>query len=76
MQFGIFGVGVLLWMLYTHLKNAIQTRSIPYISLVVTTIISIVSVSELFVTVFYIPFYGYTIMLLSLYYAKEDKKEF
>jgi len=70
MQFGILGVMVLLWMLYTHLKIALTTQSIPFISLVIVTILTLFSVSELFTTVFYIPFYGYMMTLLTLYYSK------
>jgi len=63
MQFGVFGFIVILWILYTQLK----------VVLVVTTIITLFSLSELFTSKYFIPFYGFSVTLMYLFYKEKDR---
>ena len=71
MQFGILGVAVLLWMLYIQLKTAIESKNPVFISLIVTTILTLFALSELFTTRYFIPFYGYAVTLMYLFYLEK-----
>ena len=73
MQFGILGVGVLLWMLYIQLKTAFESRNPVFISLIVTTVLTLFALSELFTTRYFIPFYGYAVTLMYLFYLEQQK---
>ena len=74
MQFGILGVAVLLWMLYIQLKTAVHSKNPVFTSLVVTTILAIFSLSELFTSKYYIMFYGYAATLMYLLYLENKKR--
>jgi O-antigen ligase len=73
MQYGIIGVLFLLWMLYIHFKCALKSKNIVFIALVLTTILTLFSLSELITTVYYIPFYAFTVTILSIFYKERIK---
>jgi hypothetical protein len=66
MQFGLLGILILLWMLYVHATQAVKSESISLVVLVLTTILALISLSELFSSKFFIPFYGYAIIVMYL----------
>jgi O-antigen ligase len=74
MQFGLLGILVLLWMLYVHLREALKSQSVAFVVLIVTTMITLLSLSELFSSKFFIPFYGYAIIVMYLI-SKESKED-
>jgi len=74
MQFGILGVLVLFWMLYVHVSESLKSQSISFIILVLTTILTLFSLSELFTSKFFIPFYGYATIVMYLI-SKESKED-
>ena len=75
MQFGLLGILILLWMLYIHLREALKSESVAFVVLVITTMITLLALSELFTSKFFIPFYGYAIIVMYLISqeSKEDK---
>jgi O-antigen ligase len=75
MQFGIPGVILLLWMLYAHFITAYRTESISFVILIVTTILTMFSNSELFSTRYFIPFYGYSVIVFSLIHMESKKDD-
>ncbi|GEM_PF-4536602 len=66
MQFGVVGLVLLLWILSTQLRIALASHSAPFVVLIVTTIVTLFSLSELFTSKFFIPFYGYSVMVMYL----------
>jgi O-antigen ligase len=74
MQFGLLGILYLLWMLYVHLREAVKSQSVAFVVLIITTILTLFSLSELFTSKFFIPFYGYAIIVMYLI-SKESKED-
>ncbi len=76
MQFGLLGVVVLLWILYVHLSIALKSGSVGFIVLIVTTILTLFSLSELFTSRYFISFYGYSVIVMYLIFkeSEEDKR--
>ena len=76
MQFGLLGIVILGWFLYRHLTTALETKSIAYVVLIITTLVAMFSDSILFCSKYYIAFYGYTVTVMYLMWqeSQRDKK--
>jgi len=72
MQFGLVGLLLLFYMLYIQLSVAIKSKYLPFIILVVVTITSMFSLSLLFTSMYFIPFYAFS--MITMYLVSQEKK--
>jgi len=73
MQFGIVGLFLLFYMLYIHLSIAIKSKYLPFMILVIVTITSMFSLSLLFTSMYFIPFYAFS--MITMYLVSEENKK-
>ena len=66
MQFGILGLIILFYIIYTQSYIALKSKYVPFIILIFITIISMFSLTLLFTSKYFIPFYGYSVIVMYL----------
>jgi O-antigen ligase len=75
MQFGILGLIVIFYMVYIQLKESLKINYLPMILFLVTVWVSLLEQSALFTTRYFIPYYGYGLIILYLIGKEIEKNE-